>query len=171
MKLITVSFATVLLLTTLASAQEGISEYGKPDELKGVTKIFVFTGSDTYSREQILKEVAQRQKKGNLQGLTIVDRAEDADVVLSFSEKGESYYRGSTTTPNVGYPGATSTAQYGYSRTGVGLVVKPLPNDKGLRLLMSVTAEKWRRGQDGPATKFAQAFVKAYMAANGETKK
>jgi len=98
MKLITVSVATVLLLTTLASAQQGIAEYGKPDELKGVTKIFIFTGSDTYSRDQILKEVAQRQKKGNLQGLTIVDRAEDADVVLSFSEKGESYYRGSTST-------------------------------------------------------------------------
>jgi hypothetical protein len=165
------SFGILVLLSTLVSGQEGISEYGKPDELKGVTKIFIFSGSDTYSREQILKEIDHRQKKGSIQGLKIVDRAEDAEVVLSFSEKGESYFRGVNTTPNVGYPGSTSTAQYGYSRTGVGLVVKPLANDKGLRLLMSVTAEKWRRGQDGPATKFAQAFIKAYMTANGETKK
>jgi hypothetical protein len=171
MKLITISFAAVLLLSTVAFAQEGISEYGKPAELKGVTKIFIFTGSDTYSREQIMKEIDHRQKKGNVQDLKIVDRAEDAEVILSFSEKGESYFRGVTTTPNVGYPGSTSTAQYGYSRTGVGMVLKPLPNDKGIRLLMSVTAEKWRRGQDGPATKFALAFIKAYMAANDETKK
>jgi hypothetical protein len=171
MKLITISFATLLLLSTVAPAQEGISEYGKPDELKGVTRIFIFTGSDTYSREQIIKEIDHRQKKGNIQDLKIVDRAEDAEILLSFSEKGESYVRGVTTTPNAGYPGSTSTAQYGYSRTGVGMVLKPLTNDKGMRLLMSVTAEKWRRGQDGPATKFALAFIKAYMAANGETKK
>jgi len=165
MKLISISFATVLLLSTVTFAQDGISEYGKPTELKGVTKIFIFTGSDTYSREQIMKEIDHRQKKGNVQDLKIVDRAEEAEVILSFSEKGESYFRGVTTT------GSTSTAQYGYDRTGVGMVLKPLPNDKGIRLLMSVTAEKWRRGQDGPATKFALAFIKAYMAANGETKK
>ncbi len=170
MKLIVFAFAAVLLQSTAAFTQN-ISEYGKPDELKGVTKIFIFTGSDTYSREQIIKEIDHSQKKGSIVDLKIVDRAADADVVLNFSEKGESYYRGATSTPNVGYPGSTSTAQYGYSRTGVGMVLKPLPNDKGLRLLMSVTAEKWRRGQDGPGTKFALAFIKAYMAANGETKK
>ena len=170
MKLIALTFATVLFLSTTVLAQN-ISEYGKPDELKGVTKIFIFTGSDTYSRERIIKEIEHRKKKGSMLDLTIVDRAEDADVLVTFSERGESYFRGVTTTPNVGYPGSTSTPQYGYSRTGVGMVLKPLPNDKGMRLLMSVTAEKWRRGQDGPGTKFALAFIKAYMAANGETKK
>lgn len=116
MKLISTFFAILLLLSTAALAQEGISEYGKPDELKGVTKIFIFTGSDTYSREQIIKEIDRRQKKGDIQDLKIVDRAEDAEILLSFSEKGESYFRGVTTTPNVGIPGSTSTAQYGSHR-------------------------------------------------------
>src|SRR5438128_1520567 len=104
MKLIALAFSTVLLLSTAPFAQN-ISEYGKPDELKGVTKIFIFTGSDTYSREQIIKEIDHRQKKGSMLDLKIVDRAEDADVLLTFSERGESYFRGVTTTPNVGYPG------------------------------------------------------------------
>jgi hypothetical protein len=130
MKLTAITFATVLALSTAAFAQN-ISEYGKADELKGVTKIFIFTGSDTYSRDQIIKAIEHQQKKGSMPDLKLVDRAEDADVLLTFSEKGESYYRGVTTTPNVGVPGSTSTAQYGYSRTGVGMVLKPLPNDKG----------------------------------------
>ncbi len=76
MKLIAFAFAAVLFLSTAAFTQD-ISEYGKPDELKGVTKIFIFTGSDTYSREQIIKEIEHRQKKGSMVDLKIVDRGED----------------------------------------------------------------------------------------------
>src|SRR6266404_6688175 len=125
------------------SAQK-ITEYGKPEEVKAVTRVFVFTGADMYSRDQIIKEIEKKQKKGAMASLKIVEHAEDAEILINFSEKGESYPAQVVTTSNPGSSTSAGPIIYGYSRTGIGFVLKPVPNEKGMRLLMNFTGEKWR---------------------------
>src|SRR6185436_3998583 len=54
-------------------------EYGKTDELKGVTKVFVNTNGDKKSRD----EVASRIEK-ELAGVTVTDTSDGAEVILVF---------------------------------------------------------------------------------------
>ena len=74
----------ILILTVVLPivAQEPTVEYGHPDELRGVTKVFVDTGVDARQREQIAKEVQKR-----LPNLEVVARPEESDIHLRFSLK------------------------------------------------------------------------------------
>jgi hypothetical protein len=63
-------------------AQEPTVEYGHPDELRGVTKVFVDTGIDVQHRDLIVKEIQKR-----LSNLEIVSRPEESDIHLRFSLK------------------------------------------------------------------------------------
>src|SRR5262249_16707153 len=58
-------------------AQKPIIEYGQPDELRGVTKVFVDTGVDAHQRELVVNEI-QKQ----LPDLQIVSRPEESDIHL-----------------------------------------------------------------------------------------
>jgi hypothetical protein len=72
-----------LLVLTLALpvfAQTPVIEYGQPDELRGVTKVFV--GLDAQQREVVVKEI-----KRQLPGLEIVSRPGESDIHLLFSLK------------------------------------------------------------------------------------
>jgi hypothetical protein len=157
-----------LFIATVISNAQGITEYGKPEELKGVKKIFIFTGAEMKDRERIIKEIEKNKSK--VPDLEIVDRRSDAQVVLVYSVTNEEWVAGVRTTPNVGSKGSTSTPVYMDSDTGVGRIVKLLP-DGGLRLLMSFEDEQTYRWEKNPATNFARAFIKAYVKANGDPSK
>ena len=71
-----------LLVLTFASpvlAQAPIIEYGQPDELRGVTKVFVDTSLDAQQREVFVKEI-----KKQLPDLEVVSRPEESDIHLRF---------------------------------------------------------------------------------------
>jgi len=71
----------LLLFLTLALpalAQTPVIEYGQPDELRGVTKVFV--GLEAPQREVVVKEI-----KKQLPNLEIVSRPEESDIHLLFS--------------------------------------------------------------------------------------
>ena len=72
-----------LLILTLALpvlAQTPVIEDGQPDELRGVTKVFV--GLDAQQREVVVKEI-----KKQLPDLEIVSRPEESDIHLLLSLK------------------------------------------------------------------------------------
>jgi hypothetical protein len=154
-----------LALVSTASLAQGITEYGKPDELKGVTKIFIFTGAEMKDRERIIKELEKSKKKAP--DLVIVDRPADAEVVLVYSVTNEEWVSSIRTNPNAGSSDSTSTPIYMDTDTGTGRVIKPLP-DGGMRLLMSFKDEQTYRWARNPVTNFARAFMKAYLKANGD---
>jgi len=72
-----------LLMLTFALpvlAQTPVIERGQPDELRGVTKLFV--GHDVQQREVVVREI-----KKELPDLEIVSRPEESDIHLQFSMK------------------------------------------------------------------------------------
>jgi len=72
-----------LLMLTFALpvlAQTPVIERGQPDELRGVTKLFV--GPDVQQREVVVREINKE-----LPDLEIVSRPEESDIHLQFSMK------------------------------------------------------------------------------------
>jgi hypothetical protein len=58
-------------ITLLLAQQPTIEyEYGNPQELKGVTKIYVYTGTQLSTRQDIVKDITKK-----LPQLQVVDRA------------------------------------------------------------------------------------------------
>lgn len=144
-----VLLASVLALPVLA--QNPTVEYGHPDELRGVKKVFVDTGTDIELRNHILEEIRKR-----LPDLTIVSAPEGADIHLRFALKEERNY--GVIVPvrsGIGVP---------YS-VGVGSVVKVIGDDR-VRVLLSFKDSRTRFGERRPSTNFAREFVQAYQRAN-----
>jgi hypothetical protein len=69
----------ILAVALPVYAQTPNIEYGQPEELRGVTKVFVNTGIDAQLRDIIVKVIGKR-----LPNLQIVSRPEDADIHLRF---------------------------------------------------------------------------------------
>jgi len=70
----------ILMFALPALAQTPVIEYGQPDELRGVTKVFV--GLDAKQREVVVREI-----KKQLPDLEIVSRPDESDIHLLFSLK------------------------------------------------------------------------------------
>jgi hypothetical protein len=139
-----VLLASVLVLPVLA--QNPTVEYGHPNELRGVKKVFVDTGTDIELRNHILEEIQKR-----LPNLTIVSVPEAADIHLRFSLKEERNY--GVIVPVGGRIGIT------YS-IGVGSVVKVLSGNR-MRVLWSFKDSRTRFGERRPSTNFAREFVQS----------
>ncbi len=170
MKKMLFALALALLFSSNALAQK-ITEYGKPEELKGVTKIFVslvYGGSvELKDRERIVNEIEKSKKKHKILNLEVVERLEDAEVILIYSEAVEGEITGATTTKR----GNVSRTTIGERDrwTGKGIVVKQLPNGNH-RLIMDSTDSQVSFLQNAPATSFGKAFMKAYVNANADTR-
>ena len=139
-----------LLVMTFALpvlAQTPVIEHGQPDELRGVTKVFV--GIDEQQREVVVREI-----KKQLPDLEIVSRPNESDIHLSFSLK------------------ETRDGRI----EGVGTVVKLIDANRARALYsfkmdMSPIYEQHSIKKYGierilPLT-FAREFVRAYKKANG----
>jgi len=165
-------------------AQQPSIEYGNPQELKGVTKIYVYTGSQLAVHQDIVKEIAKK-----LPQLQVMDKAEDAQITLMFGTDTASYFAGSSTTASGtgttvsnggiattnGQASATSTARYGTVTSGSGTVIKTVGPNR-VRLLMDFNDTK-RSGtglvgagisalHGSPSGNFAKEFINAYVKAN-----
>jgi hypothetical protein len=70
----------VLTFALSALAQTPVIEYGQPDELRGVTKVFI--GIDAQQREVVVREI-----KKQLPNLEIVSGPDESDIHLLFSMK------------------------------------------------------------------------------------
>jgi hypothetical protein len=70
-------FALLLVLALCVPALA--QEYGKPEELKGLTKMFVDTGGDMKNRERISKEIEEAKL-----GIQLLDSEEGAEIILDF---------------------------------------------------------------------------------------
>ena len=75
-------FLSLLTLAVPAAAQTVNVEYGQPEELRGVTRIYVDTSLDTQRRESIIKDLRKR-----LPQLEIASSPEQADVHMRFEAK------------------------------------------------------------------------------------
>jgi hypothetical protein len=139
-----------LLILTLALpvlAQTPVIEDGQPDELRGVTKVFV--GLDAQQREVVVKEI-----KKQLPDLEIVSRPEESDIHLLLSLK------------------ETRDGRI----EGVGTVVKLIDANHARALCsfkdeLSPIYEQHSSKSYGidrvMPLRFAREFVKAYKKANG----
>ncbi|KAF0205751.1 MAG: hypothetical protein FD167_5572 [bacterium] len=139
-------------------------DYGDPSELRGVAKIFVFTGSDLELRENITKNI---QKK--LPQLQFTSSADDAEVALVFAADVNTFIAGVNSNPNYN-GGVTSTPNYRTVVNGSGLVFKSGSKNGRLRLIMQYGDSRSTIFERRPSTNFAKAFVKAYENANKEQK-
>src|SRR5262245_1420394 len=72
----------VLTFASPVSAQEPIIENGQPEELRGVTKVFVDTGLDARRRDVVVREIQKL-----LPDLDIVTRPEESEIHLRLSQK------------------------------------------------------------------------------------
>lgn len=142
-------FLSLLLSASAAVAQTGEVEYGRPDELRGVTKVYVDAGLDVQRRESIVKELRKQLPK-----LEVVSSPAESDTHLRFSVK------------DIG-GGKTAAA---------GAVVKVVGKDR-VRVLYSYTDSTPVVFEGDPLLNsgveyakphiFARQFVKVYKKANG----
>lgn len=130
--------------------------HGKPEEMKGLMKVFVDSGADLKDRERIVKEIESAKL-----GLTVLDSAEGAEIILDF----------------VGGERRTTVDSY----NAVTKIYAPLPITLAFgRGVVYVVRGDRRRAvlsfqDDGGnhffpkklATNFGKKFVKAYKRAHG----
>ena len=140
-------FFTLIFLTSLTSFAQ--VEYGKPDELRKLNKVFVDTGGDMKSRERIQEVV----EKADL-GIKLLDSEEGAEIVLVFGAGKEKHLRGGsgsivTEVRNVG--------------DGAIYVIR----DGKRRVVASYEGEEKWLWEKKPATNFGKMFVKVWKKANG----
>lgn len=135
----------LLLLLCLCPIHAQDIEYGKPSELKGITKVFIDTNGDIKNRERIIKEI----EKAKL-NLTLLDSAEGAEIIIEFiGDKRDIYAKGSGRPINV----------------GKGMVF--IPKGNKIRALLSFEGQERKIWDDKPATNLGKMFVKEYKRANG----
>jgi hypothetical protein len=139
----------LLALTLLPFTPQ--TEYGKPEELKGLTKVFVDTGGDIKNRERIAKEFKKLD-------LTLLDSAEGAEVVLEFGAGKSERLVGTMS----GGQGSIHTKKM---NTGQGRVY--VMREGKARVVMSYEGEEKFAWEDKPASNFGKAFAKAWKKANG----
>jgi hypothetical protein len=137
----------ILTFTLSALAQTPVIESGQPDELHGVTKVFV--GFDVRQREVVVREI-----KKQLPNLEIVSSPEESDIHLRF------------------FLNETRDGRI----EGVGTVVKLIDANHARTLcsftddLPSIYTQNSVKNYGIEYTmplKFAREFVKAYKKANG----
>lgn len=173
-------FLLICCSTSIAQQSSIRFEYGSPNELKGVTKIYVYTGSDLEARNNIVKTI---QKK--LKDIIFTEQPEDAEIHLLFAADASTFYAGtwrnSTTTESgtVNAQGTYSgqsdtdtsdTAIYRKVVTGTGVVGRLKDRDT-IRLLLDFEDSRSYLLERRPSTNFARAFIKAYEKANKDVKK
>jgi len=132
-------------------------EFGKADELKGVTKFYVNSGDDRESREEVTGELLRL-----MPSLQLVDKPEQAECIILFI----SYGRVDSQLVKNALTGETKYNAPLNVKVGRGWVIKPLAADRH-RVLFYFEDTKYGPGERRPATNFARAFADAYTKANG----
>jgi hypothetical protein len=135
----------VLVFALVAAGQD--YEYGKPVELKGLSKVYIDAGDDPESFERI-KNAFEK----TLPELKIVESSDEADFIVSFRSSRESVTIGRTSD---------------MKNAGRGYIAIPSPGKKRLRVLLKFESIEDTWGEQKPATKFARKVISEYKKANG----
>ena len=154
---LTVAF--IMLFSTLTYSQTPF-EYGKPAELKGLSRIFVDTGADIKNYERIIQEI----EKENF--FVVVEKLEDAEIFLVFQGGKEKVVTGATTRPIYGTNSTSTTVNEEKRSVGKGMVLIKGKDKDRQRIIMDFESTKDTMIEKKPATKFAKEFIKAYRKAN-----
>lgn len=137
-----------------SAAQQDSYAYGQPSDLKGLKKLYVDTGTDTKSRDSIIKAL----EKSKL-GFEVVDDEKDAEILLSFGA-GEVVRKvvGSVTD-------SVFEARAKAQRTGSGLVIANHVRGRN-RMVLSFKDTQKSKWERTPSTNFTREFIKAYKEGN-----
>lgn len=136
-------------------------EYGKPADLKGLTKVYVQTMADLKENERIVS----RLNKAKVPKLVIVDDIDDAEIVLMFGGDEFTSVSGANSS-TIG--GSTNTVITRVNLlTGEGRVYVASKDGSKPRLVMRVQNEQQTKLEKRPVTKFIEDFIKLYKKANG----
>ena len=149
MKYIKIVWLSLLILTLSlsASAQSPINESGQPEELRGVTKVFV-----SFNDQQ--RDVVVREIKKQLPDLEIVSRPEDSNIHLGFFLKETRDGRVEATGTVVRMIDANrARVLYSFRDSLHPIYAQHSIKSRGTEYTMPL--------------KFAREFVKAYRKANG----
>lgn len=92
MKNLFISVGLIFILAGFVAAQD--YEYGKPEDLKGLTRLYITTNGDIQNRDRIIKEIDKAKI-----GITIVDTFEEAQMFMRFNAGSDRVVSGSTTMP------------------------------------------------------------------------
>jgi hypothetical protein len=152
MKTITTVLLLMLLLPIAIHAQRADFEYGSESDLKGKTKLYINTGTDTKSRDKIIKSVAKLNLK-------IVSSGE-AEIVILFGAW--------TDTGILGIPqqgGGTLIVRPEYPSAKASVFV--IANDNKALLVYNFEDVQSTAFERKPITNFCKEFVKRYKQANG----
>jgi hypothetical protein len=162
-------FSLVVAAAHGTAAQNPKVEPGKPGELKGVVRIYLQIDEDR-ARQNIVSELQQQ-----LPQLTLVEKPEDAQVILTFQQirrryrttspepRGSVERRGSTRQIEPRMPGSSPSLDYEVK--ALGGVIKPVGPTISRRLLrFEDTLPSSLEGR--LSIEFARAFIKVYRQAN-----
>jgi TonB family protein len=148
-------------LTVEYPFQFHLIEDGSVTELRGIRKVYVDAGRNEEEQRNIIGEVLKE-----LPDLTVVDTAEEAEVILAFSA--------SERTQNdkfIGKDAFTGETKYSWNirldmEVGHGQVLRRVSPSR-LRSLLKFEDPHANKFERKPSTNFARAFVRAYKQANG----
>jgi hypothetical protein len=159
MRKISFTFFSIAFIAITAAAQQPGIQPGQPEELKGVTRLYVSAVSKD-TRNNIIAVI-----KSRLPQLTITEKSEDAEVWLLFSAERRSSPKGD---PTMGLDSTTSGTSVEYEMVGSGAVIKPVSKEVTRRLweFKDTTETTMSFPEQALSTKFARAFVKTYRKAN-----
>lgn len=144
-----------LLLALALTSYVPQTEYGKPEELKGLTKVFIDTGGNMKDRGRIENEI----RKSRI-GVELLDSADGAEVVLNFGGGKEDLAGGSV--GSVLFPGLILNRTV---NVGEGHVYVLRGGRR--RLVMSYEGVETHLWEKKPAKNFGKRFAEAYKKANG----
>jgi hypothetical protein len=157
------ALATLLTLLSAVTFHAQNFEKGQTAELKGLSKLFVNAGADTERRNLIVEEI----KKARLPSLVIVDKREEAEIVMRFGGREMEVLQDLGTNPVLGTDWTITTVDRRTVRAGQGLVFIAGKDGKRPRIIMNFGSVQDGAYEKRPAVKFAERFVKAYKEANG----
>jgi hypothetical protein len=140
----------VLCAGLTVRAQQPVFEYGRPAEMRGMTRFFLDTQGDMKRRDQI----AQMLRK-KLPELVLTERAGDAEATILYTEDLTARFVKGTSVND--------------RSCEVQVFVRLSPEK--VRLLFSYSMKKKNVFQHEPYKNFAEEFVKAYKDANADLSK
>ena len=154
---LTLSWIVLLAITT--ASQQPVVTPGQPEELKGVTRLYVNAASKD-ARDNIIAEIKKR-----LPQLTFAERSEDAEVWLLFSMQLRSFPKGD---PTSGLTSSAAGTTIQYELVASGAVIKPVTKESAHRLFefRDTSETTLSFPEQALSTKFARGFVKSYRKVN-----
>ncbi len=138
--------------------------YGTVSDLRGLTRLFVDTGTDVRARDRIIREL-----RSSGLGLELVQDPRDAQMLLEFGASVEHRVSGWVTNTRRDKDRrreesvTTPTEQKIHAGAGTVYVVR----GGRLSIVESFTDQKRIFFERDPATNFARAFLRLYRGVNG----